>query len=302
MQDQPGRGLVPHSPDATGIPLGASPPATFDWTNIKPKNTLFPGTNQGSSGTCQTQAFKMAVKRATGLDISVEYIYSHIFLPGGGGYLIAPAQFTNSDGYVLTSKHPDPSPQTEKNMEILLQIPDGDIMRTFIVTAVISSVDTIDAVATAIMAHDAAIIGIYWTESGWAKSWMHPTYEKGDATQDGHALCTVMPQLLTGSTDLKQILCETSWQGVEGPDGPCTHHVIDENYFANGGVFELLTLDFKEITQMLTTKTINLDGTIGVIVEAQDEADLPYLNTLFGKTLVSDLTGKIATDITAHAA
>lgn len=239
----PGRGLVPHSETETGIKLMSMvevPP--FDWSNIQIKNTLFPGTNQGSSGTCQTQAYKMAFLRETGIDISVEYIYFNIFLPGGGGYLIAPPQFTNAQGYVLTSKYPDPTNQTEENMETKLTVLDVDKMMTVVCSASIASVDTIDAVANAIMQNDAVVLGIWYTGAGFSKSWMHPTYENNN-NPEGHALCTVNPVMVNG---LKAIDCQTSWYNTVGPDGPCTHHLIDENFFLNGGVFELLTLNFEK--------------------------------------------------------
>ena len=74
-----GKGLIPHSVEETGVPIVAAEalPA-FDWNNIVVKNTLFPGTDQGQSSTCQTQAYKMAVKRKFGIDLNVENIYCHI--------------------------------------------------------------------------------------------------------------------------------------------------------------------------------------------------------------------------------
>lgn len=303
--DTPGRGLVPHSEVDTGVMLAsAEVVAPFDWSNIQPKNNLFPGTNQGSSGTCQTQAYKMAVKRETQYDINVEDIYSHIFLPGGGGYLIAPPQYTNVNGFVLTVKYPDPNPQTEANMEKTITVLDSDRMKVIICNAKIQSVDTIDAVASAIMQNDAAIVGIWYTDSGFSKAWMRPTYSKGDPTQEGHALCTSMP--IITSDGLHAIDCQTSWYESGGPDGPCTHHVLDQNFFANGGVFELLTLNF-------TTHNMQLikDGGTVYLVSTDKSFKIgvgdPTAEAIFGDEPVTEgstagipQTGTLASGVIFH--
>lgn len=301
--ETPGRGLVPHSDDQTGIRImsaGISP--VFDWSNLKVKNTFGFGTNQGSSSSCQTHATAIAFKRSTGLDISKEFIYSNIALPGGGGYLIAPAQFISGEGYLLTSKYPDPSPETEANMTQKLDVLNVDTMKFITCISSIQSTDTIDSVASAIMSNDAAVIGLWWTGTGWAKSWTNPTFTAGDLAE-GHALCTSNPIIYNG---LHAIECETSWYNTIGPDGPCQKHIIDQNFFANGGVFELLTLNFTNNDMQL----IKDKGTVYLV--ATDKSFKvgigdPATLAMFGDEAVSDgdtstipQTYTLASGIIAH--
>ncbi|CAM6004570.1 unnamed protein product [Sphagnum balticum] len=268
--------LTNSNTDTINKAIGIGAPAEFDWSVPVSKNIPSPGKDQNSSSSCPAQAFSYGFYAKTKIDISREDIYSHIFLPGGGAYLIAPAQYVGTNGYLPLSKFPDPSPETEENMEaFVMNVQDGDRIRSFRITPAISSVDSIDAVAEAIVAHDFVVLGIYYTPEGFGTSWTYPTYYSSYPDQDGHALWAMNPIIHDG---LNAIDCESSWYGAEGPDGISTHHVIDQNFFANGGVFELLTVDVQEIStegspKPMYQKAVHKDGkTFAVLITTPNGA------------------------------
>src|SRR5579862_5348682 len=77
-----------------------------------------PDEDQGSSNSCTSQAFGYHFWQLTGCQVLRNDIYSHTFSPGGGAYLISPADFVASNGALLrTSQYQEPNPETEANME-----------------------------------------------------------------------------------------------------------------------------------------------------------------------------------------
>jgi hypothetical protein len=45
----------------------------------------------------------------------------------------------------------------------------------------------------------------------------------------------------------------TSWYGAMGPDGACTQHIIDWDFFINGGVYGMLIIDMNLLPYEYTT-------------------------------------------------
>jgi len=252
--DTPGRGLIPHDNLQTGLIAVSAAPVVFDWDNIPAKNVLGVGTNQGSSGTCQTQVVKMAIKRKyPSLDIPVADIYSNIKLPGGGAYYVAPVMFLQQHGLASNLMYPDPNPETEANMSVLLPIQDSDRLQLLQLSFNYVNNPTIDQVAQAILDHDAVGLAIYYTNAGFQKAWMHPSFPVGSPMNEGHALLTNMPQLDSANSSLREISTMTSWYGAMGPDGACTQHIIDWDFFINGGVYGMLIIDMNLLPYEYTT-------------------------------------------------
>lgn len=213
-------------------------------------------------------------------DTSREDDYSNIYIKGSGGaYLVSAPQFFRDHGYVLLSKHPDPSPETEASMEALTGLTDSQRTKVPCTINVFSN-PTIDEVAQAIYDHDYVGIGITWTDEGFAKSWTNPTYSPSFSGADGHALWCVNP--ITTPAGLHAIDCQSSWTGERGPDGVSVHHEIDSNFFAAGGCFELITVDIIKNKEMQLIKTP--DGTVYMETAAgiTGIADQASLAALFG--------------------
>jgi hypothetical protein len=285
---QHGKGLVRHDEQETGIPfsLRVAGVAPFDWSSIKPKNVYATGKSQGSSSSCTSQATGYGVFRFVG-DISRQDEYANTKLPGGGAYLVSPPQWLNDHGYVLLSSRPDPNPENEADMSA----PTGasDSQRTKIpVNIQVFNSPSIDEVAQAILDHDVAIIGISYSTQGFATSWTNPTYQNTFTGQEGHALHCVNPVVLPNGKHA--IDCQSSWWGANGPDGISTHHEIDDTFFANGGAFELLTVDvINKGNNMQLIKTP--DGTVYMETPAgcSGIADEATLAALFGGEPIVDV-------------
>lgn len=283
----PSTGLKPHSPDDTGIPfsLRAAGVSPFDWANLKTKNSYAPGKDQGQSASCTSQATGYGIFAALGIDVSREDMYANTKLPGGGAYLVSPWRWLVAHGYLKLGQHPDPSPETEANMGV--EIPGvTDANRTKCVgTLNVFNNPTIDEVAQAIYDHDIAIIGITWTDEGFEKSWTEPTYLSMYSGADGHALYAMNP--VVSPAGKHAIDCQSSWWNENGPDGKSTHHEIDEDFFANGGVFELLTIDINKKNMQL----IKVNGTVYMETAAgiTGIADQTSLAALFGSEPIAEV-------------
>jgi len=291
-------GLQRHSEDETGVAFSAAAPAAFDWSSIPAPKPYAPGKNQGSSQSCTSQATGYGTFAALGIDISREDMYANTKLSGGGSYLVSPWQWLVAHGYLTLVQHPDPSPETEENMGA----PTGasDAQRTKCIgTLSVYSNPTIDQVAAAVQQHAIAIIGIEYTDQGFA-SWSEPSYSPSFAGPDGHALHCMAPVI--SPTGKNAVQCQSSWWGDPQPEGgPSQEHLIDADFFANGGVFELLTIDLTNQGDTMpnpNVETMNYNGTIGVFVPAGAAFTLPVLNALFNLDMVEAADGSIATEKT----
>lgn len=208
-----------------------------------------PDEDQGSSGSCTSQANGYYLWQWVGEQISRNDTYSHTFLPGGGAYLDAPGNFVLNTGFLnRVPNHPDPKPQTEQNMEtVILAVTAAGRTRTysFQVKNIACNINTIGSV---LEQYKGCIIGVDGNNSGWLNL-DDPTYN-GHADW-GHALYVYDRAVRNGKNALK---AKSSWCN-EVKD-----HFINSDYFANGGVFEALVYDnFKEI--MTNVQFVHKAGT-----------------------------------------
>jgi|GEM_PF-6037205 len=234
--------------------------APFDFT--KSSNLPQPpDQDQNGSGSCTAQAAGNKFWLSTGIMISRRDPYSHTFMPGGGAYLVSPFDWLNGNGYLDQGKFPEPNPESEQAMETIIQVQDGDRVRTFQVQRIVSPVISIDAAAQIIDQYKGVVIGICgsWSK-GWNGSWTDPSYQGQDDWQ--HALCGFDHVMRNGK---KTIACKSSWcDHVDFLGQPSKVHYINEDYFNAGGVFEILAVSIREITNMEQHFKVNIGGRAGL--------------------------------------
>lgn len=249
-----------------------------------------PDEDQGSAGSCTSQANGYYLWQLVGQEISRNDTYSHTFLPGGGAYLDAPGNFVLNTGFLNRMNHPDPNPQTEQNMEtVILAVTAAGRTRaySFQVKNIACNINTIGSI---LEQYKGCIIGVDGNNSGWLNL-TDPTYN-GQADW-GHALYVYDRAVRNGKIALK---AKSSWCN-EVKD-----HFINSHYFANGGVFEALVYaNFKEI--MTNVQFVHKAGTseYGFYVPALS-ADAVKDKALNFDVAVTDASGNVdfikAVDIT----
>lgn len=276
-------GDVPHQGDVAGAQ------APFNWAGIKEDTIgnvsgIFGVTDQdqGSSSTCTCQATRYGFKKALGVDLSIEDIYPHIFLPGGGAYLNAPLDHATANGVAPQVLYPDPSPETEANMEKAIVVQDGDRIRAFTLKYTLyADQSNIDSFAWAVTNHDVAIIGIDIINSQWTDP-VDPTFDSSAPGElEGHALMGCKESLVLRN-GVRAAKMRSSW---------CANqiycHFLNQNYFANGGVFEIIGVDLKEIESMQLIDdngTFFLVGTVGGKQVKAGIANVDFLNAMLAIT------------------
>lgn len=247
---------------AVAAPVHDWSTAPADDGDPQPNAFGIPDKDQDGSGSCTCQSTGYGMYKATGDDISRHDPYSHVFLPGGGAYLNAPLDWFINNGYVLLSKYPDPDPETEAAMEQSFTVLDPDRIRKWRVSYKIAPVTSIDAAAETIDHYTFAIMGIYVDFSnGWNGSWSDPKFNK---TGTGHSILAGQAVIRNGK---KAIKCKSSWtQHIDYTGKRSYVHFINEDYFNNGGVFEIIGVNVQEITTMPEQKyTIQVGTALGVI-------------------------------------
>jgi len=266
----PGTGLMPRVPVAGEAALfgyEAADPA-YDWSKVfvddaDPQPYVFgiPDKDQNGSGSCTCQTAGYGFFKGTGIDISREDPYSHVALPGGGAYLDAPYWWLDSQGYLPLDEYPDPNPESEAAMTKIITVVDGKgRVKKFRVTSGIIRNISIDVAAAAIDAHTFVCLGIAGSwQKGWEKSWTDPYYVQNNWQ---HALMCGQAVMRKGK---KAIKAKSSWcQHKDFLGQPCYAHFINEDYFNAGGVFEILAVDIKEITDMEQHFKVNIGGRAGL--------------------------------------
>jgi hypothetical protein len=274
--------------------LGAAPiPADFTKPTGLPEP---PDEDQGSSNSCTSQAFGYHFWQVTASQILRNDIYSHTFMPGGGAYLTAPADFVTSYGALLRNQqYQDPNPETETNMEhIVLAINGNGRSKVYGVSRVTLNPD-INTIASLLEKYLGVVIGVDGNDVGW-QNMTDPTYN--GKVEWGHALYVYDRVIRNGKKALK---AKSSWCN-EVKD-----HFINEDYFNAGGVFEAIAIVVQEIPTMQLVKD---SGTVFLV--ASDNSfkigigDAGAL-AMFGDEGVKDMstsgipqTGTLATGVIFH--
>lgn len=225
--------VIPPEEEILGKELAASAPNFTKSTGLQEP----PDEDQGGSNSCTSQSFGYHFWQLTGYQILRNDVYSHTFLPGGGAYLTAPADFVADNGALLrSSQYQEPNPETEQAMEtIVLAIDAVGRLKTFVVSRVTIHQD-INTIASLLEQYKGIIIGLDGNDVGW-EDMTDPTYN-GQADW-GHALYVYDRAIRNGRTALK---AKSSWCNE------VKNHFINDLYFNAGGVFEALAITVKEIT------------------------------------------------------
>jgi hypothetical protein len=269
--------VIPPDEEILGAELGATAPDFTKSTGL----TEPPDEDQGSSNSCTSQGFGYHLWQLTGCQILRNDTYSHTFMPGGGAYLTAPAEFVAGNGALLRGQeYQEPIPETEPDMEhVVLTIDAAGRIRSYEVTRV-AITPNIDTIASLLEQYSGIVIGLDGNDAGW-ENMTDPTYN-GQADW-GHALYVYDVAVRNGRNALK---AKSSWCN-EVKD-----HYINDLYFNAGGVFEALAITVKEIP-MDQKFIINVNGTEGVLVVGQfavsgvlatSPLTLDNLKTAFGFT------------------
>jgi hypothetical protein len=237
----------------------------FDWSRVKedaignvPNLFGIKDRDQGSSLSCTCHSAGYGFAYATGIEISRRDMYSQVALPGGGAYLNAPLDWLRKSGYLLQSKFPDPSAQTEKNMTDIIAVKDGDRIRFFeLMYTFYPDASNIDSAAAAAANHDYIHLGIMasW-KKGWDRSWVDPVWQGINDWQHALFACKDSIVLRHGVPAIK---AKSSWCEHRDYTGqPVYCHYLTKNYFA--GVFEIIGVDIKEIHMNATKIVLSKDG------------------------------------------
>lgn len=220
--------------------------APFNWSQIKEDvignvTGLFglADQDQNGSSTCTVQTLRYGFKYAFGLDISVEDIYAHVVLPGGGAYLTAPLDYARNTGVARQAQYPDPDPQSEQAMTRIIQIKVGDRVRTFeLKYTLYSDVSNIDSAAWAATQHTYIHLGV---DGSWTHGWNNPVDPVWQGVDDWQHALFVCKEGIVLRRGVPAIKARSSWcrSGIF-----C--HYLNKDFFK--GVFEIIGVDLKEIS------------------------------------------------------
>lgn len=234
-----------------------------DWAaRVTPGNTIFfkedtlgnrpgcfsiPDVDQGSGSTCTTEVLGHGFQHTAGIAINKEDVYSGTVLPGGGSYPNSPMDYVKKNGYVLASSYPDPYPQTEQNMAQLIIVEGIDRIRAFVIQYWFYPLD-INSAALAMLEHDFLSLSVFGSWSnGWNKSWVDPTYNKVWSWL--HNIFSSKEEGICARNGIPAIKCKSNWSEHIDYLGQTSYcHFINQDYFDNGGVHEVIGVDLKELT------------------------------------------------------
>lgn len=285
MIEQLGKGLIhkPFEADAPRLLGAANVVGDFSKSSgIIPS----PIKDQGISSSCTMQAFSYYFYQWTGIDLSRQDGYSRYFVPGGGGYLTSPFTIVGKDGNYSLAQHADPDPETEGNMEVLVEVPGQKRITKYNIHWWVLQDQSIDGVAWAIDRYKGVVGGVTGTNQGWT-SGTDPRPPASGEPLWAHALYFYDHNIING---LKNVVAESSWANF------CKYHNIKENYFASGNTFSFIAMEVKEITIMDGIFSVNYKGKIGFLdltgrypggIFAANETELLELQKMFNKVVLN---------------
>lgn len=221
---------------------GAAPVPPFDWTKPCPFTVPLVATNQGHSLSCTGQAAANMAKilyfLKTGIleDFSPRFIYSQVFLPGGGAYG-RDALAKLADLGIPTNTDFPSEPESEQHMEdktgIDIVLPKAKLFDIYGDNAYALIMGGIDEVAAAIRDHKCVMLLAKGDDVGWQGADIKPPVA---AVPWGHAFTGIEPLMRNGRKAIDFI---NSWTPQWGENG---HGFIDELYFKSSSVMAAYTI------------------------------------------------------------
>lgn len=290
----------------------------FDWSKITedPIGNV-PGVfgikdrEQGGSSSCTVQATGYGFAYVTGIEICREDVYAKVALPGGGAYLNAPLDYGIKTGFARQSQYPDPSPETEENMTKIVAVKNGDRLTWFLISyKFFTDTSNIDSAAQAIQQFNYIHLGIRGSwQDGWNKSWVDPVAPAWNNTNAWqHALFAGKESVVlrNGNPTIK---AKSSWNEHTDYMGNPSHcHYLNKNYFANGGVFEIIGVSIKELPNMQVfqvtgEQTLVIKNGAGKYYEIATTPDLfPLVKDILGLQDDVQLPQVTRDEVNAHLA
>ena len=267
-----GKGAIPRPPDPRDFKiasLGKLPPVDF---NVGLRLSDPGNEDQGTSSSCVAQAFSYYHNQIHAANYSRRDLYARIFLPGGGAYLASGAGQVAYVGQATRDEVPDPSPQTEANMEDKTGV-NAAAEASHKELAYYSLPGDIDTVAAAIKAFNGAVIGVTGSNPGW-QDMANPRPPKPGEKTWGHALYCMGYHLHNG---LKCIIAKSSWCNE------VAEHHININYFNAGATFDNLTLVPKGVSMADQIITQAKGPERRIVLKAATEAQYEALCAVYGK-------------------
>jgi hypothetical protein len=267
-------GATPRRQDPRDYPFAegevAQATATFRWQEGNGPDpslvSLLTIKNQGQSGSCGGQAFSYYGQRLRFVyandpsQRSAKYLYSQVYVPGGGSADRDLAKIAISQGFGLeadTSSYQGGKPPTEAFME-----QSGDITAKARLGAAKDQASiayafptvSLESIAQAASACFGVILGISGQNNG---TWLTPEPKAPTAADWRHWMYGAQPQIYQGK---KGIWCPQSWGTEAGLNG---WQFIDEDYFASGAVWAAMVLIYNPNPVQPPQHTFNVDIKLG---------------------------------------
>jgi hypothetical protein len=203
--------------------------------------------NQGQSGSCGGQAFSYYGQRLRAVyagdmrSRSAKYLYSQVYVPGGGSSDRDLANLAIKQGFGLESDTPSMQgsfPPSESFMErpqditALARIGAAKDQASF--AYAFPTID-LESVAQAASACFGVVLGIHGTNNG---TWLSAEPKPPKTSEDvwSHYMYAAQPQIYNGK---KGLWCAQSWGTGAGLNG---WQFIDEGYFASGAIWGAIVL------------------------------------------------------------
>lgn len=202
--------------------------------------------DQNGSSSCVGQSFAKygeileRVENKNFTDLSAKYIYSQIFLPGGGSYLRDGAKTVVEQGIATEERLPS-YPSTEdfmtRSSDITDEIKKGASVYKSKSYASIWHKNNIDIFAQAILGNYGVVTGMYGTNQLWGEAFVRPpTGGEEPSKVWGHAVYCCGFRIIQGKKYIRFI---NSWSENWADQG---YGYLGEDYFTSGNIFSAWTL------------------------------------------------------------
>lgn len=225
--------------------------------------------NQGPSDSCGGQAFSYYGQRlrasyaGDAAQRSAKYLYSQVFVPGGGSSDRDLATIAKSQGFGLEVDIPsyeNGQPPSEAFMERpqdITSLARLDAAKDEISIAYAFPTIDLETIAQAASACLGVVLGIHGTNNG---TWLSPQPKPpvaADGTPWAHYMYGAEPQIYSGK---KGIWCPQSWGLGAGMNG---WQFLDEDYFASGAIWAAVVLIYNPAPTQPNKHAFDVDLHIG---------------------------------------